>query len=266
MSVQEWMFNESSGEFGEGIHLRSRRGPIGVSWWSRKWMELVEEKVDPQELEVGRRLARRSVVLECEFVPGLCRGRVAESKDIVGAITIQFPVILESGWDRILEAITKDALAIARIYARKMPDNIEDILAVAGAQLIPERMPVASCSCDSALNICRHTVALACAMAERFDDQPSHLLHLLGKSQTQVCNAIRASWDLPPLRHTEEENRPPKLANLLDSFYRGEARLPENMGTVELNEVEALECLGYPPFFPPSDRSVMQTLRDLYGE
>lgn len=59
-----------------GIVARSRRGPIGERWWSRRFIELLESFGVGSRLRRGRSYARSGQVTELEVEPGIVLARV----------------------------------------------------------------------------------------------------------------------------------------------------------------------------------------------
>ncbi len=246
-----------------GIHIRSRRGPIGDSWWARKWLERFEQKADANEVELGRRTARKSQVMDLKIHPGKVESVVAETRDLVFVQNFAFSVFRDSVWQTVLEELINDGYCLAMLYAGKLPEKLQEMVESAEAELFPEELPQATCTCEVELRPCRHIIAAACVMGERFDDDPFQLLQLHGRGRIDIYNAVRESWGAPKIRRTQE-SAPARLEAQLDQFFRSPHPLPTNSGTLELEMLDVLECLGYPPFFPQSDRSVQELLKELY--
>ena len=57
-----------------GVKARSKRGPIGDTWWSQRFIAVLESFDIGSRLERGKRYARTGQVLNLDFVPGRVRG------------------------------------------------------------------------------------------------------------------------------------------------------------------------------------------------
>src|SRR5664280_3857005 len=64
----------------DGIQARSRRGAIGETWWSRRFIELLESFGVGSRLKRGRNYARAGQVTELEVEPGVVLAKVQGSR------------------------------------------------------------------------------------------------------------------------------------------------------------------------------------------
>ncbi len=249
---------------GKGLYLRSRRGQIGEGWWSRQWLEPIEAAAERQVLELGRRLARRSQVLELRIQSGVITARVEETRERTHVVTFRIPVIAAAESTRLLDAIARDNLMIAHLYAGRLPKALTTIFASTGTELCPAPVGRQSCACGAA-ELCCHAVAAACVVAEYFDKDPFALLAFRGLSRLDVINAVRRHWGAGEIRHATQEAVVP-LNSLKQSFYDTQDELPTNSGALQLPLINVLTLLGPPPFFPPGDHHMNQTVSDLYSD
>ena len=259
-----WNITDDNGG-GKGLPVRSRRGPIGVTWWAQRWLGLFEANADHQEVDLGRRLARQSRVLELTVTPGEIQARVEESHQRVFAVGFTAPALTETQQRLLVAAIVRDNLALAMMYAERLPENLETLFATADARLFPDKDLGLACSCGGKGPACRHLLAAASVAAERFDVEPFLLLAWRGLDQPRFMGKVRQLWGAPPLPKRRTEATVP-IETQMTSFHRCPVELPTNSGSVELPALNALECLGEPPFFPPNDGPPVQTLGDLYSE
>ncbi len=257
--------DNSNSRFGDGLPLKSRRGPIGENWWAREWLAIIEADCAQPELEAGRRLARQGRVPELQLAAGELGSHVEESREIKFEVKMTFELLSPAQREAVLGELTMNTLHLAMLYAGKMPKDMNDVFDRAGARFLPGSKPQISCTCDEAA-VCRHAAAVACLVAERIDQDPFVLLALRGLSRTRFINAVRDNWGAPPLEATPSEAAAPPLERQLDGFYRCPVALPTDSSTLGLPELDVLECLGHASFFPPGDRNVQQTLDNLYNE
>ena len=59
-----------------GVTARSKRGPIGDTWWSRRFIAVLDSFGIGSRLQRAKRYARAGQVLSLEFVPGQVRASV----------------------------------------------------------------------------------------------------------------------------------------------------------------------------------------------
>src|SRR5487761_65863 len=65
-----------------GLKAKSRRGDIGETWWSRRFLSILESFGFGSRLDRGRSYARRGQVLEWSVTPGEIRARVQGSRRV----------------------------------------------------------------------------------------------------------------------------------------------------------------------------------------
>src|SRR4051794_21693935 len=84
-----------------GIAVRAQRGSIGEHWWSRRFVDILEEVCPPGRLTRGRAYARKGQVLEVAIEPGLVTGVVQGSRDDPYEVAIEVEAFSGADWTRI---------------------------------------------------------------------------------------------------------------------------------------------------------------------
>jgi uncharacterized Zn finger protein len=221
--------------------LQAPEAEVARSWWSGRFLDLLESFGIGSRLERGREYARTGQVVELDVEPGIVLAKVQGSRFTPYRVRIRPTVFSEHQWRRAEKAIAGRALTLARLLAGEMPGDIEEVLAGAKLALLPssyEELRV-SCTCPDEANPCKHTAAVYYVLAERFDDDPFALFTLRGRTQEELLHGLRprrtkASGGLPtaPVSSVVEDTRPtpPPLAEVLDSFW---CAGPE-LGTLEV--------------------------------
>ncbi len=263
MASFDWQFNPEDPK-NKGYYLRSRRGPIGANWWSRRWLSGLEAACDPSALEAGRRLARRSQVRTLEVEAGVICSRVEESRERVFKVTLQTPSIETDTWQQIMTFVCHDSLVVAQLYAGVLAEEMEERVQQGGSTLFPELGPNLSCTCCDAVRPCQHTVAMCCVIAERLDLDPFSLIEFRGLDRADFIDSVRLTWGAPPRKASHREMAPPLTADI--DFYRSRKELPRDSATLQLPLISVMGSLGNPPFFPPNDQSMSQSVNDLYDD
>jgi uncharacterized Zn finger protein len=214
-----------------GIQARSRRGPIGETWWSRRFIELLESFGLGSRLKRGRSYARAGQVLELEVQPGLVLAKVQGSRYSPYRVRIRGKVLSEQQWRRLEKAMAAQALPLAKLLAGEMPHDIEELIASCKLTLFPrsKRELSDSCSCPDWANPCKHVAAVYYILAERFDEDPFLIFAWRGREQDELIERLRArrgaSKNGASERSPQSAQAPPPsrtgvlLHAVLDSFW-----------------------------------------------
>jgi uncharacterized Zn finger protein len=177
-----------------GLALRSRRGPIGETWWSRRFLRAVESLLMGGRLSRGATYARQGQVIDLGIGSGLTLARVQGSRRQPYAVQISMPAVSEARWDAIIEILAGQAGYAARLLAGELPHEIEDVFAEVGVALFPERDSrlVTECNCPDWANPCKHAAAVCYLMAEAFDQDPFLLLAFRGRDREGLLADLQA--------------------------------------------------------------------------
>ena len=177
-----------------GIQARSRRGPIGETWWSQRFIELLESFGVGSRLKRGRTYARAGQVVELDVEPGLVLAKVQGSRYSPYRVRIRGKVLSEHQWRRVEKAMAAQALPLAKLLAGEMPHDIEELFASCKLTLFPrsKRELTASCSCPDWANPCKHVAAVYYLLAERFDENPFLIFAWRGREQDELVERLRA--------------------------------------------------------------------------
>jgi uncharacterized Zn finger protein len=177
-----------------GLKARSRRGAIGETWWSRRFIDLLESFRLGGRLDRGRRYARAGQVLDLQVAAGLVSARVQGSRVRPYRVRLETPVLAAPDWERVEQAMAGRAAFAARLLAGEMPHDIEEAFAAAGVSLFPAspRNLASSCSCPDWSNPCKHVAAVYYLLAEAFDDDPFLIFAWRGRTRSELLGRLRA--------------------------------------------------------------------------
>jgi uncharacterized Zn finger protein len=209
-----------------GIVARSRRGAIGETWWSQRFIALLESFGVGSRLTRGRNYARSGQVAELEVEPGIVLAQVQGSRYTPYRVRIRTKVLSEHQWRRAEKAMAAQALPLAKLLAGEMPHEIEDLLAACKLTLFPSshRELTASCTCPDAVNPCKHIAAVYYILAERFDEDPFEIFAWRGRTQEELLERLRArrggaTQDRPEQSREREGEPAMPLSALADCFW-----------------------------------------------
>ncbi|WP_435055819.1 SWIM zinc finger family protein [Micromonospora aurantiaca (nom. illeg.)] len=176
-----------------GLRARSTRGAIGQSWWSRRFVEVLESFALGSRLTRGRAYARRGQVLRLDVSPGTVTAEVQGSRPRPYPVRIGLAAYPEETWRRIEAELAGQAFFSARLLAGDLPAELEELFAEAGAPLFPAAIGELDqrCGCPDFAVPCKHLAATFYLLAEAFDADPFHLLHWRGRSRAELLDRLR---------------------------------------------------------------------------
>jgi len=231
-----------------GIAVRSQRGKIGEQWWSRRFVDILEEICDGGRLSRGRSYARKGQVIDFTLTPGLVTGRVQGSRPDPYVVTIKITAYDQTQWTRISAALASQALYRAALLAGSMPHEIVEVFDGLGLPLFPTRLEM-DCSCPDWSVPCKHASAILYVLAEAFDDDPFRVLAWRGRARDELLDALRASPEPAETVDPLAVDEVPLDARLADFYAPGISlsRLRERPARVTAPPELLLRALDAPP-------------------
>ncbi|MCY1137359.1 SWIM zinc finger family protein [Actinoplanes sp. Pm04-4] len=231
-----------------GIAVRAKRGKIGEQWWSRRFVDVLEQICDGGRLARGRAYARKGQVMDFALSPGRVTGRVQGSRPLPYEVTIEIAAFGETQWTELTEALGSQALYRAALLAGEMPHEIVDLFTAHEAPLFPERLDI-RCSCPDWSVPCKHGSAVLYVLAEAFDDDPFLILAWRGRERDVLLDALRGTAEPAPPIDPLAVDESPLEAHLAD-FYTPAislSRLRERPSRVTAPPELLLRALDAPP-------------------
>lgn len=209
-----------------GIKARTARGSIGERWWSRRFIDILEDICDSGRLSRGRAYARRGQVLDLDLGPGQVQARVQGSRPRPYRVTIEIEAYDDDAWSEIQTAIAERALYRAKLLAGEMPTEIVELFDSIGLPLFPDPDGLEmDCSCPDWGFPCKHLSATLYLLAEAFDDDPFLVLAWRGRSRDELLAAVRglAGDDGEPVDPLAVEDAP--FTERVADFYSASVSL-----------------------------------------
>jgi uncharacterized Zn finger protein len=173
-----------------GIAVRAKRGRIGERWWSRRFVDILEQICDGGRLARGRSYARKGQVMDFTVAPGSVAARVQGSRAEPYRVTIGIAAYDAGDWARIEAELGSRALYRAALLAGEMPHEIVDVFEDLGRPLFPSELDL-RCSCPDWSVPCKHASAVLYVLAEAFDDDPFLVLAWRGRARDDLLAALR---------------------------------------------------------------------------
>jgi uncharacterized Zn finger protein len=234
-----------------GIKARSTRGAIGESWWSRRFIQVLESFALGTRLTRGRSYARKGQVISMDVAAGVVSASVQGSRVRPYRVSIGVAPFPARTWTKVETRLAEQALYSAQLLAGEMPPEIEQVFTEAGAPLFPSaiRELKMSCSCPDSAVPCKHLAATFYLLAEAFDADPFRILQWRGREREDLLARLRELRSGGPGRR---EQRPaaaapppvsaavaladlasPPLAEAIDRFWLPPVPMPAQPATLD---------------------------------
>ena len=237
-----------------GIKAKSKRGGIGDTWWSKRWVSVLESFGWSNRLERGRRYARGGQVLDFKLMPGKVTAHVQGSVSKPYYVIIEIKPLTAEAWTKATEEMARKAIFAAKLLAGEMPQNIEEAFKAVGVPLFPESSKdiKTDCSCPDSANPCKHIAAVYYILAEEFDRDPFMLFNLRGRTKEEITVSLRQKrvGDEKPHEPQKEAEKPKDIPLSADGFWGG-GELESFSVNISSPDVPAaiIKRLGTPQFW-----------------
>src|SRR5215468_4033035 len=201
-----------------GLKARSTRGPIAQTWWSERFIQVLEDIGIGSRLKRGQNYARRGQVISLDIDAGQVAARVQGSRPRPYRTRVGLTAFGKAEWAQVERTLAGNAWYTASLLAGEMPEDIEDLFAGLGLALFPAAAGDLSldCTCPDQAVPCKHLAATFYLLAEAFDDDPFAILAWRGREREDLlANLQAARSDGPPA--ADQASRP--LADCLDSYF-----------------------------------------------
>jgi uncharacterized Zn finger protein len=194
-----------------GIKARSTRGKMANTWWSRRFITVLEELQLGGRMTRGKTYARAGQVMSLDIAAGKVIAQVQGSRPKPYAVKLISRPLTGAQWDLVTEKLAGKALYAAKLLAGEMPPDVEEIFAELDIPLFPAAardLPM-HCSCPDWAVPCKHVAAVCFLLAERFDEDPFLIFEWRGRSKEELLGKLREN------RASEE----PGLEQDIDDFF-----------------------------------------------
>jgi uncharacterized Zn finger protein len=178
-----------------GLKARSTRGAIAQTWWSGRFIAVLESIIVGGRLERGRNYARRGQVISMDVTAGLVSALVQGSRVQPYRVRIGLDAFGQPEWAAAERALASSAWYSAKLLAGEMPEDIEEVFAELGLALFPASAGELSmyCSCPDWQVPCKHIAAVFYLLAEAFDDDPFSILAWRGRDREELLAGLHAA-------------------------------------------------------------------------
>jgi uncharacterized Zn finger protein len=244
-----------------GIRAQHPHGGNLRSWWSRRWTEVLENFRLGARLGRGRNYAVSGQVSTLSIEGGRVSASVQGSTPEPYESVILFQCVEGAAKERIIQALWRQPLLIARLLVGDLPYEIEPLFRAAGCPLFPQRNKdlTSRCSCPDWANPCKHLAAVYFLLGETISKNPLLLLALRGISRVDLVG------DAPPAPAKAAAVSFSEKALTREGFYGKPHPEFEDYGTAPKAATPAplIHRLGPLPFWRGQERFT-DTLEHLY--
>ncbi|MCX6699087.1 MAG: SWIM zinc finger family protein [Methanomicrobiales archaeon] len=190
-----------------GMQARSKKGAIGETWWSKRFIEALERTGIGSRIERGRSYARKGQVISITIDGTGVEAQVQGTQSKPYVITISYNHFSAGQWEQILEALSSQALFTAMLLGGEIPHEIESVFSGVNLSLFPASAKEIKtrCSCPDSANPCKHIAAVYYILAEKLDRDPFLIFSLRGQDRETVLEGLRKRRSVPA---PEEETGP----------------------------------------------------------
>ncbi|MGI8984155.1 MAG: SWIM zinc finger family protein [Acidimicrobiales bacterium] len=178
-----------------GLVTSRRRGAMAATWWSRRFVEVLESYGLGTRMQRGRRYARSGQVLSLDVHAATTAAQVQGSRRTPYLVTVSLPEPTPAQWQAIDAAMRAKVGFAARLLAGEIPADLEEVFRAAGVSLFPKAWKElrARCSCPDWENPCKHIAAVLYVFADQLDTDPWLLLAWRGRSREEILDPLRGS-------------------------------------------------------------------------
>ncbi|MGI8807898.1 MAG: SWIM zinc finger family protein [Acidimicrobiales bacterium] len=178
-----------------GLVTSRQRGAMSATWWSRRFVEVLESYGLGTRMQRGRRYARSGQVLSLDVHAATIAAQVQGSRRTPYLVTVSLPEPTPAQWQAIDAAMRAKIGFVARLLAGEVPADLEEVFRAAEVALFPGTWKElrARCSCPDWENPCKHIAAVLYVFADQLDADPWLLLAWRGRSREEILDPLRGS-------------------------------------------------------------------------
>ena len=245
-----------------GIQINSTRGPVARTWWSQRFLTVLESLGVGGRLSRGRTYARAGQIVSLDVDAGGALAQVQGSRPQPYKVRIGIPAFGKAEWGAVAQALADDASYAAALLNGEMPREIEAVFEAVGLSLFPatSRDLAMDCSCPDFAVPCKHLAAVFYVLAERFDADPFQILALRGRDRDTLLEDLRTRRAAAAPSGTPDGQA---LTDVMDEYWSAGPGLAERLAGPHTPPDALLDQL---PAFPISVRGqqVAELLRPAY--
>src|SRR5512144_533674 len=118
-----------------GLVTSKQRGAMAATWWSQRFVQVLESYGLGARMQRGRRYARQGQVITLDVDAGLLIAEVQGSRAEPYRVTINWPALEPPAWTSVASAFALRAGFVARLLAGEVPPDLETVFESVGETL-----------------------------------------------------------------------------------------------------------------------------------
>jgi len=181
--------------FASGIRSQEPRSGSGRSWWAKEWMRRLEAMGLKGRLGRGKNYALSGQVTALRLAGPHVEAEVVGTRPEPYEVTVDFRLPDEAVQKRIIAAIRREPMLVARLLADDLPSEVEKICRDEGHGLFPGGRlgpgvydMTTACSCPDYANPCKHSTAVLLLLGEEIAHRPMTLLEFRGVTMEDLVD------------------------------------------------------------------------------
>jgi uncharacterized Zn finger protein len=195
---EPWWLHEATGPplpVEGGLVTSRQRGAMAESWWSNRFIEVLESYGLGGRMQRGRRYARAGQVLDLEIRPSVVAAQVQGSRPRPYRVFLELRPPTDAQWEAIEQAMAAKVGFAAHLLAGEVPPELEAVFREAGVELFPARWSDlrTDCNCPDWGDPCKHIAAVLYVLADQLDADPWLLIEWRGRSREELLATLDAS-------------------------------------------------------------------------
>ena len=177
----------------DGIATSKQRGAMATTWWSKRFVDVLESYGLGTRMQRGRRYARAGQVLSLDVRPGLLLAQVQGSRRTPYVVSIAAATPTPEQWAHVDAELATRVSFVAQLLAGEVPPELEAVFDAASVALFPATWSAldSRCSCPDWENPCKHIAAVLYVFADQLDGDPWLLPTWRGRTREQMLEPLR---------------------------------------------------------------------------
>jgi uncharacterized Zn finger protein len=275
-----------------GISLRGTELVGEAAWGAQRWMRLVEEAADANWLAEGLEYAKLGQTKKQTVSAGRVE-TVVQGRSVRPYVCVfGFDVLSPEQWEKVVNAMSENAMHAAKLMAGELPASVEDVFAPLGLKLYPTAHSDVrvSCECGHAMarrsdgtgGWCKHLACAAYLLANKLATEQFLMFQLRGIEASDLLDRLRqrrvvsgaAQGMATPLYQQRvpgvSDRNSPALEEQVQSFWSMPAAAREKLQELDVSlrgpEVShpLLRRLGASPWTGPGSFPLVGLLASCY--
>jgi uncharacterized Zn finger protein len=193
-----------------GVRLPDGDVASSQAWAAQRWLRLMEQAAEGPSLVAGLEYAHEGQTKRWSVGGAKAEAQIQGRAFRPYVATLTFSPIAHEAWEKVVHAMSENAMYAAKLLAGEMPTNIEDVFSPLALKLFPsdasEVRP--SCTCghamrpremsgqgdglaDDTAGWCKHVCCLAYLLAHRLALEPFLIFALRGLESHDLLDRLR---------------------------------------------------------------------------